>query len=52
MTTPYISPAEMPLTECGQDGGVLVPSSGGPKYCETRSEVPAGIHCEGWSGKE
>ena len=45
-----IPPAEMPLTECGEDGGMLMPSSGGPKYCEARSEVPAGIHCEGWSG--
>ena len=46
-----IPPAEMSLTECGQDGGMLVSSSGGPKYCEARSEVPAGIYCEGWSGK-
>lgn len=46
-----VTSSEMPLTECGEDGGVFMPGSGGPKYCEARPEVPTGIHCKGWSGK-
>ena len=46
-----VTSSEMPLTECGEDGGVFMPGSGGPKCCEARPEVPTGIHCKGWSGK-
>ena len=46
-----VTSSEMSLTECGEDGGVFMPGSGGPKYCEARPEVPTGIHCKGWSGK-